>query len=343
LSESSTPFRLRGIQCLRAFAAFLVLLQHSTFFAGQTMGLDMLSFRHLQVGTYGVSGFFMISGFVMAIQTGQPAIRFAMHRLFRIYPGCLLAMAADLLILVLFRPGAASDLRFDFSIFLLPTGALARGINVPYWSLIYEMVFYCLLFIMILFRFTAKQYSLFMLAWSGAILLGPMIGITSSFWIIAGPGTILFSPFNLFFIGGFLLFGALQRRQQGPFILWLILILADFFWRGSILSLFYLQVLMGCGALLALASLWPNLSWPGFLARLGDWSYGFYLMHLSVVVALYDVLKQHNVGFWPAFAILLSAGFLGGSLFGALEHRLYRNVMRPWADRLSSAPVPATA
>lgn len=317
----------------------MVLLQHSVFFAGQTEGMNMLSFRYLEIGTTGVLLFFMISGFVMAMQTDQPPLRFALHRLLRIYPGYLLALAGSLLLFAALSPVGVPSLSFDLSLLLLPSGTLSSAFGVPYWSLIYEMVFYVLLFAMISLKFRSAWYERFMMAWTFAILLAPMFGIRKSAWAFADVTTILFSPFNIFFIGGFLLFGALHGGRRLAFALWLAIVMAEYLWRGAVVSPYNAKVIVGGMVLIALASLLPRIPWPRLLVRVGDWSYGLYLMHAPFIYVAYLYLKDSRPGFWPAFAIMISVGLLAGCAFGFAEHRLYRDRMRPWADRLSGRPM----
>ncbi|HWA44312.1 MAG TPA: acyltransferase [Hypericibacter adhaerens] len=328
---------------MRAIAATLVLAQHAVYFAGLTEGEDMMAFRYLYVGAIGVFLFFMISGFVMALQTGQPARRFALHRLLRIYPGYLLASLVNLLLLALFLPGALQDPRFEISLLLLPSGSLSPMLQVPYWSLIYEIVFYFLLFLAIALKLRPAIQTAFMLVWALLILMAPALSVRSDFWASAGAGTILFSPFNLYFIGGFLLCGALQHGRRFALALWLAMILVESLWRGAVMNEFHIRLILCGGAGLALASLLPWIPWPRLLARIGDWSYGLYLVHLPIIVALYQLLKDDGPGFWPAFAIFFGAGLAGGSAFGGLEYWLYRRSLRPLADRLSGKSVSSGA
>lgn len=320
-----------------------MLVQHAVYFAGQTEGMDMLSFRYLLIGTTGFLLFFMISGFVMAAQIGQGPQHFALRRVLRIYPGYLLAMAGSFLLFALFRPAEMPELSLNLSLLLLPNGELNNSFHVPYWTLIYEMFFYFVLFLLILLRFKPAWYAIFMLAWTLAILLAPVLGIKSSSWNSADIAMIPFAPFNLFFVGGFLLFGALHGSQRLAYVLWLMVVMAELIWLGAVMSPYYAKVILGGAVLLALASLLPRISWPWFLVRLGDWSYGLYLMHLPIIVLLYLFLKEERHGFWLAFAILLGAGLVGGGAFGFVEYFLYRDRMRPLADRLSSRSVPEVA
>jgi exopolysaccharide production protein ExoZ len=299
----------------------------------------MLSFRYLLIGTMGFLLFFMISGFVMAMQIGQSPQRFALRRVLRIYPGYLLAMTGSLLLFALFHPTEMPELDLNLSLLLLPNGELNDSFHVPYWTRIHEMFFYFILFLMIALKFKPAWYAIFMFIWTLAVLLAPTLGIHSGFWAIVDVTMILFSPFNLFFIGGFLLFGALHGSQRLVFAIWLAIIIAEFLWRGDAVSPFYAKAIVAGSVLIALASLLPRISWPRLLVRLGDWSYGLYLMHAPFIYAAYLYLKDSRPGFWPAFAIMISVGLLAGCAFGFAEHRFYRDCTRPWADRLSGRPV----
>jgi len=343
LHQPSSPFRLRAIQCLRAVAALTVLLQHAVYFAGQSEGSDVTGFERYSIGVAGVFLFFMISGFVMAMQTGQSASRFALHRILRIYPGYLLALGLSALLVALFLPEKLLDLTFDVSLLLVPTGSLSDGFQVPYWTLIYEILFYFLLFLMISLQFRPAWYGTFMLIWTLAILVAPLLGITNPAWALADATDIFFSPFNLFFIGGFLLFGAIREGRRFTLAAWLLLVLAESLGARGVVSQFYVEVVVIGGGLLSLAAWLPDLPCPRFLVRLGDGSYGLYLVHALIIRILFDSMSGRGHGFWFAFAVFFSTGLAGGCLFGLFEFRLYRDYMRPLADRWSRRLLPRLA
>jgi peptidoglycan/LPS O-acetylase OafA/YrhL len=337
MNQSPAPFRLRGIQCLRALAALLVVIQHAVFFASQAEGRDITFFLRFQLGASGVFLFFMLSGFVMAMQVGQTPRSFALHRIVRIYPGYLLALAGRTLLFALlspFAPGLPRTFDFDLSLLLLPTGRLVDSVAVPYWSLIYEMCFYFLLLVMISMRFRHAGYATAMLAWAVAILLAPTLGITSGFWGAADVTQILFSPFSLFFIGGFLLSSALYAGQRLAFALWLLLVVAASIGQGTVVTPFFAGIIVVGSLLIALTSV-PQIAWPSPLARLGDGSYGLYLLHLPIIYGLFLSLAGAGYGFWPLIAILFGAALIGAGAFGLFECALYRDRLRPLADRLS--------
>ena len=343
MDQPSSPFRLRAIQCLRAVAALTVLLQHAVYFAGQSEGSEMIEFRRHAIGTAGVFLFFMISGFVMAMQTGQSPSRFALHRILRIYPGYLLALGLSALLVALFLPAQLPALGFDASLFLVPAGSLSSGFQVPYWTLIYEVFFYFLLFLMISLKFRPAWYGTFMLIWTLAILIAPLLGITNPVWALADVTDIFFAPFNLFFIGGFLLFGAIREGRRFALAAWLLLVLAESLGVRGVVTGFYVEVIVIGGGLLALAALLPDLPWPRFLARLGDGSYGLYLVHAPIIRVLFVSVAGGGHGFWLAFAVFFGVGLAGGCLFGLIEFRLYRDYMRPLADRWSRRLLPRLA
>src|SRR5262249_8314784 len=93
-----------GIQSLRFFAAFLVVLTHSTFYASErlTQGIGFWP-----DGATGVNIFFVISGFVMVVSTAKlKSVAdswkiFVKRRIIRIVPMYWLATTLKLLAMIL--------------------------------------------------------------------------------------------------------------------------------------------------------------------------------------------------------------------------------------------------
>ena len=78
-----------GIQGLRAVAALLVVIQHAIYCAYVWRGDAYPHPPPVRFGAIGVTLFFAISGFVIALNRRRPVGRFAAHRLLRIYPRLL--------------------------------------------------------------------------------------------------------------------------------------------------------------------------------------------------------------------------------------------------------------
>jgi peptidoglycan/LPS O-acetylase OafA/YrhL len=65
--------------------------------------------------------------------------------------------------------------------------------------------------------------------------------------------------------------------------------------------------------------------------KLGDASYGVYLLHFPAIVLVSKMTTN-------VFLLFLTGMFFG-TLFGLFDHRMYRWLTAPWA-RPASAPVP---
>lgn len=126
--------RLAGLDLLRGVAAIVVLFMHAVGFAGGHLAVDF---------------FFMLSGFVMArtyerrLSDGRitPA-GFLARRYRRLWP--MMAVGATLgLGVQLFHQGFSLDLllAYAFALVLLPgSGTVPYMLNLPTWSIFYELL-----------------------------------------------------------------------------------------------------------------------------------------------------------------------------------------------------------
>lgn len=78
--------KLEFLQVLRLCAAGLVLLHHAVGDVLVARGRTSWTYSHADVGTVGFLIFFVLSGYVIALQIDKPPLQFAWHRLLRIYP-----------------------------------------------------------------------------------------------------------------------------------------------------------------------------------------------------------------------------------------------------------------
>ncbi|MDP2354731.1 MAG: acyltransferase [Beijerinckiaceae bacterium] len=149
---------MRSIQYLRGLAALGVLAYHAAERAGVGFG----------VGAAGVDVFFVISGFIMWIVTchSSPSpSRFLLRRAERVVPlywGLTVAVAA----VAVFVPAAFPAIRPDsdrlfMSLFFIPhwdTNGFIAPLIIPGWTLNYEMFFYALFAIGLMFRTQARPW-----------------------------------------------------------------------------------------------------------------------------------------------------------------------------------------
>jgi exopolysaccharide production protein ExoZ len=173
----TTPItrRLDGIQAGRGIAALAVVMTHAVAhpYGGAPPAWHML-------GRYGVTLFFVISGFIMVHTTGtgsfDPRI-FIGHRLKRIVPIYYLANLV-LLISVALAPGAFKRTAFSLTHFMLsllfvpayePAGT---GYIWPFfrlgWTLNYEMFFYASF--AALWALGARNRAVALTAWFGGLI-----------------------------------------------------------------------------------------------------------------------------------------------------------------------------
>ncbi|MER8806015.1 acyltransferase family protein [Mesorhizobium australicum] len=328
MSGNSEQERYQGLQGLRAFAACLVLVQHSVYFSCLAAGTDTMGFRRLQLGATGVFVFFVISGSVMALATtNERANTFALLRLSRIYPAYFLALGIAYVVLSTF--GQPPQLTADASLLLFPTGNLNSTFNVPYWTLIYEMQFYALLWLAILCGASHPVRMWLAVGWAAVILGASAAGLNVP--VLNPVATqIPFAAANLFFILGYVLASGTMTKDWKPFLALVCLSSVMILYAGAwSASLFALAALCGSaviGAIRIKTSLVPM-----WLSKAGDYSYGLYLIHMSLVVVI--ALSMSGWPLWTVIAATLFGGLLGGVMFGRLEQWFYFRYWRPMAKR----------
>ncbi|WAX98150.1 acyltransferase (plasmid) [Aminobacter sp. NyZ550] len=315
-----------GLQALRAIAAFFVLIQHSFYFASVSNRVSVDWFYKLQLGTIGVFMFFVISGAVMAFSTTtDTAKKFALSRVLRIYPTYLLALLVAGIILSL--AGSAPVLSKDFSLLLIATGQLNNTFQVPYWTLIYEVQFYAVLWVAMLAGTTHYTRVWLMIGWAAVILVSGAAGIEVP---VANPtlAQIVLAPVNIFFTFGYILASSMMTKDYLPLaVLTLIVSVTSLIFGGWPAP--YLGLAMLCVSAVALGiSASPKLV-PSWLENAGNSSYGLYLLHMPIISVFSPAITGWSVG--AAVCLLLVIGGCAGLAFGAADQALYQRFLKPLA------------
>jgi peptidoglycan/LPS O-acetylase OafA/YrhL len=331
--------RLAGIQVLRIFAATLVVAQHGYFYAATARGYgveQMMPFLSFQLGVIGVFAFFVISGYVIGLQADVQPSRFLLHRVLHIYPAYIAALTiAGLLIL---GSGALplAGLHASWSLLLLPAGHLVSWFAVPYWTLMFEVYFYAVAFTLMLGG--RHLYDAGLMLWAVRVTVASL-ALHRSLAPIPDPLQLVISPLALLFIAG----ASLARFHQGrklPLLTISCLCLAVWIGFPSRPDLIFLIETLIFVLLAVHLSVWAGDRighwWPAvLLSRLGDLSYGLYLMHAPLMVAFVAIVPLWLGPVWlPALGLGFVAS-LGGLAFGYGEYVAYRRVLRPWADRVT--------
>jgi peptidoglycan/LPS O-acetylase OafA/YrhL len=336
MEANNQPSTLSGIQALRALACLLVIFQHATFFACAVKGIDYHEYLRVNFGWTGVGLFFVISGFVMGECFSQGK-RFIINRAARIYPPYWIAIGLSALLIGGAGTGWSLDAR---SIALIPSTKLNNSYQIPYWTLCYEVAFYCITYLMILGRLGRNAVSVLCLFWLVAIwgfdTYYPLLNarLATGWFSIVEPGRwILFSPMSAYFVFGLLLSAVGLTALRAVPTAFLGLAAICVWWLGSAITLAtYAQtaVVLAFSYSMALAAI-TRIRFPVAVTKMGDYSYGAYLFHFMAIVASQHALAPvaATMRLSAVWIVLLTAGAGGGLIYGWCEHQLHTRAVKP--------------
>lgn len=321
---AKTRTRIAGLDVLRGVAATAVMLHHhAQYYDVLYPGRTPLAFD-LGPGHFGVELFFIISGFVilMTIERKRTVLDFALSRTARLMPAFLAALLLATAILIL-RPMPPLDTptprQFLANLTMAPSLFGETDIDLPYWTLTYELVFYAFMAIALRLGLLRSVESIG--------LLGVAIGCL--FWIVVDvqlhrrSAILLLVQYSNFFLIGICLY-RLSTGLARP-ITWLALGGAiavtalgggerTFHTPGYI----YLPVTAAFTILVWLAAgrygTW--LAWPP-LVFLGRISYPLYLVH---VVVGYQVIRIGVERDWSTLQGVAAAALFSIVVAIALHH-----------------------
>lgn len=180
MRSKSNQGHINGLDGLRALAALSVFCVHFN----QVVRLDYLwgpfdLYRLLANGEYGVSLFFSLTGFLLAmpfwktLQSDDPVLKlgdYALKRAARIFPAYYAALTALILLSGLWKvPGAFADILMHYLFLFNYTEFSIFSINAPFWTLAVEVQFYILLpFLFLLVRKVSIGKALVIIGFLGA-------------------------------------------------------------------------------------------------------------------------------------------------------------------------------
>jgi len=337
------PMRFTNLQLLRLAAALGVVGFHLGVHGGGLFPAAGGVLPWVRGGwwvQFPVPLFFALSGFVLthALQTA-PRGRFLFARFLRLYPGYWLAMAFGLAVVwhgvwPVDQRGAA---RFSTTAFALVPGGPAKGYYVlggVEWSLIYEVMLSVALTALSLLG-VRRGLPLGVAAWLAVLAAKVYFQPGYASEPFPHPRTILLSAYSVPFLLGVL---AYYLRDAGGRWRWVVLAALVGFIAVVVPRAAGDRELHWCAwGVAGAVAVWfavqgRQVAATNRLARLGDATYGLYLVHVPVMLAvLYrSVLRQWAM---PPEAVLLLAGgaaVAAGLLFGLLESALHSRV-RPLA------------
>ena len=333
--------RMSGLQAARALAACAVALGHAILgpLPGEIVWVEFL-------GVYGVSLFFVISGYIMVLTTGRGAFRplgFLLRRALRIVPlywiACALLAIAVLALPISFRSTTLENPVYVLkSLFFIPDYAPRFPGQVwPFyklgWTLNLEMFFYVTFaifaFLAVRARVVATTLVIVGFVAFGALTLpaSPMLKVYAY-------------PINLGFAGGMwlallelpvsrrltsrfagLLFGLSMISLTGAFLAFDLYVTHQLIYMIWLLATVILQI--------AIVVLYVDRRQglvPRWAVALGDASYSIYLFHMFTVTAVDKVLSVVLPG---QYVLAVGLSFVASVVGGVLAHHwLERPIMR---------------
>lgn len=339
------PGRLEYIDLLRFAAAVVVVCDHWLYNGISNGKVTSLGGEPLldvaRYGSIGVAVFFVISGFVISKSAhGRSASQFAVGRFVRLYPAFWVALIVTTIVATLYGAPqfAVSPVQFLTNLTMVPTLLRQAPVDGVYWTLMYELSFYVVIFVAVLlrrqhwFRWIFPGWALLMLV---IAFVAPRLGELP-----------ILGNYYAFFVGGALLS---TLALQGPSLLQTAGLLAcvGTALRHALSSGFgydpeavsspelatWLVLVVASFALVALVLIprAPSLVIPGS-AMAGALTYPVYLLHAHLgYIALDALASRANV--WvilPMMAVtLLGASY---ALHRLIEVRL-KATWRALGDR----------
>lgn len=334
----NTNSTIYSIQVLRAVAALLVVADHTLIHIFTVYDLPQI--YHVMVwklGGIGVTTFFVISGFVMALTNDanfgrrEEPLRFMLNRIIRIMPlyWLMSAIAAALFIVTASKQISISYLLMSL-FFIVPLDTANHTIMQPVlgpgWTLSYEMFFYAVfaLFLMLPKRAALTGFTTVMVAlviWGMSTLSSTEINDpTSRFAFYA-------NPLLLLFVGGVLL-GALYKKYESVFqntninISWMygavaltlfISIATDKnSWQLILQPLVFILPLI-CVAIALLCRFEPVTRSGRLGVLLGEASYSIYLSHILVLAIMRKIVPVAPLFGIVYFIVVFTAAAVTGT------------------------------
>jgi len=294
--------RFYEIDLLRFLAALAVVLYHYTFRGFAEGGYSPVEYPVLgeifKYGLYGVQLFFIISGFVILMTASKrDAPNFVISRITRLYPAfwaCVTLTAG----FILWKGGELFQVglvQYLLNLTMISGFAGVEMVDGVYWTLLVEIKFYALIFVLLLFG-QIKRIEWFLAFW---LVLTALSMVVSLHIVI----TFLFlTDWSPFFIAGALFY---LIRQNGMNLVrgaMLVISLMLSLWQNlneiKHLAVLYKSdfspyissaVILACFAVFLLISLGKTKGLSSQkLIKLGVLTYPLYLIHQNIGFMLFQ-------------------------------------------------------
>lgn len=270
--------------------------------------------------------------------------KFIKKRFLRIYPTYWVAVIASILLTICIKNTYTSNSKFWLIFFLFP-------IDVPYtlrieWTLLYELGFY-IIAVFFSFKKTRKLFFPFLLFWSAAIVLVTVIKSIPVSPTIKLP-LMLFTRQNLSIIVGCLTYYLYQHSEFSKIkaisnkLVVLVLILLCFafvtnyevfysrYAIGQVMHYILLIPILLCAILINIR---PN----NILVKIGNCSYGIYLIHASILLLVFELCSKWKLSLdIKVFCVAIAFSALAGVGMGLIDINIAKSLEKytvqplPW-------------
>jgi len=326
--------RIPELDLLRFTAAAGVVLFHATHWPAQPNLLTEI----FKFGAMGVPLFFMISGFVILMTAqNRTGIEFINSRIARLYPSFWIAVLLSTLALTLLAHDPPPVATIAANVTMQPHAFNLPYIDMVYWTLVVEMKFYALTWLVIVTR-QMKRVETLLALWLAIAALVIWIKIPHWFDAVVMP---LYAPL---FAGGCFLY---LIRSRGPNALRLIMFAVSvplsIYWTLTYQDVAYthsnsfatqLTVSAIIAAmsivLLLLALRWWSLPRIRLWFWLGCLTYPLYLTHAKPGRSVFNVLGGDG---WPRMWLVLALVLLVSTVFAAVVERRVCPAFHKFLDR----------
>ncbi len=294
---------------MRGMAAFAVVLFHYTYRYYEIYPQNEKIFFSFQIGAYGVQAFFIVSGFVIFMsltRTKQP-IDFIAHRFIRLYPTYWISMLLTFIVVSIFGlPGREVSFWEMLANLTMVQGQFGiASVDGVYWTLVCELKFYLLIFIIFLFNYE-KKIEVLSLVYFFVLGLISFYGFSDNLIYKLFNAIFLFNYLSFFILG--IMFYKVYIHNTN-YLTYITLISAMAF--GLLFDTLgggYLPYMV-IYSLFTLFSL-HKLDWiaTGSLVFLGSISYALYLVHQNIgyIILNFSYSKGINPLYGTLFALILS-------------------------------------
>lgn len=312
------------LQYLRAVAAVLVVIWHASYHLWAVRGDDVLLAKTPGLsGALGVTLFFVISGYLMAtLAVRSSPGQFLLHRAIRIYPIYWIVLAIVMAINIAVGFGYGID---PLAIALMPGAARNYTLGVE-WTLPFELSFYFVVFVVMLFRAT-RFIPLIGILWAAIIVVLLPLAPGLQQGQFPRLSHLLISEWTLPFALGLLIPAAIKRGFTSTMSLPVGIALVAFAEYAQSYSNYILP--FACIFLVHWAVVPRGKDDASKeirpLTKLGDWSYALYLCHVPIMMWLFKLAPASwsNVALY-CVVVLLSLGAC--AVLGSFDLALYRRL-----------------